>query len=264
MKVAAVQVCSTEDISRNLEACLYWIQNAKSQGAEFVLLPENFSFLGREDEKSKRVQEIQTTSEEFLKNTAKQEQIFLLGGGYAAVTGDKKVFNQAALYNPHGELVEEYQKIHLFDVAIPGKAEFLESETVQPGKDLVVADVHEFKVGLSICFDLRFGDLYREQVKIGANVLTVPAAFTQPTGEAHWHTLLRARAIENQCYVIAPAQTGTHSKTRASFGHALIVDPWGAVLADAGTEPGVALSDISLQMVEKVRLEMPLCFRSNI
>lgn len=259
MITALIQLNSKDNISENLQQCEHWIKKAAAQNAKFILLPENFSYLGNENQKLQITKTIQTESENFLKTTAKKFGIFLLGGGYAATSTDpKRVYNQSLLVNPDGHEIATYQKIHLFDVNIPGKAEFLESQTTLAGNKTITAQVENFNVGLSICYDVRFPELYQNLRKAGAHILTVPAAFTHHTGTLHWETLLRARAIENQCYVLAPTQTGVHSPTRHSYGHALIIDPLGKVLADANTEPGIITAEIDFNLIESVRKTMPV------
>ena len=250
---------STEDISENLRQCRALADAAQAQGVQFLLYPENFSFLGREDEKLARHAEIATQTEAFLANTARALGLFVLGGGYAAassVTG--KVFNRSALVAPDGSTVATYDKIHLFDAQIPDQVDLQESRAVCAGKKTVTAAVAEWNVGLSICYDVRFPELYQQLRKSGAEILTVPAAFTVPTGRAHWHTLLKARAIENQCFVLAPAQVGKHSATRASYGHTLVIDPWGEVLADGGETCGLIVADLDKTRLLAVREQMPV------
>lgn len=258
LKVALLQVQSQNNLEHNFKSCEVLAKSAKADGAEFLLLPENFSFLGNEDEKIRLSAEIETQTQEFLKNLATDLDLWVLGGGFAVASRvSHKVYNQASLVNPKGQTVAAYQKIHLFDVALP-QVQLQESKNTTPGESLITAALREWTVGLSICYDVRFPELYRALSHQGANILTVPAAFTVPTGAAHWHTLLRARAIENQCYVLAPAQTGQHSATRASFGHSLVIDPWGDILADAGEEVGYVMADLDWQRLQDVRKNMPV------
>ena len=253
---AAVQLNSTPDLDENLKQAEHWIAEAVEHGAALVGLPENFSFLGPEPEKVTRAQEIAEKSEAFLAAQAALHGITLLGGGYAVPAPSGKTFNRSLLVGPDGEIAR-YDKIHLFDVDLPEQT-FRESDTVESGTEVVVADADPLgSLGLSICYDLRFPELYRRLAQQGAHTLTVPSAFTGFTGHAHWEVLLRARAIENTCYVFAPAQCGRHFADRVSHGHALIVDPWGSMLSDAGTEPGYALAEIDPARVAEVRARIP-------
>lgn len=257
---AAVQMNSVPDVARNLIQAEDFIDLAVRQGAELISLPENFSFLGKEEEKVAQAVAIATASEKFLKTMAQRYQITLLGGGFPVPTDSPdKVYNVALLVGPDGEVLSRYEKTHLFDVNLPDGNTYQESKSVLAGSHL--PEVYPSKdfgnLGLSVCYDVRFPELYRHLSQMGAEVLFVPAAFTAYTGKDHWQVLLQARAIENTCYVIAPAQTGKHYSLRQTHGHAVIIDPWGLVLADAGEKPGVAIAPISPTRLEQVRRQMP-------
>lgn len=257
---AAVQMNSVPDVGRNLAHAEDLIDLAVRQGAELVGLPENFSFLGLESDKVAQASAIAAASEKFLKTMAQRYQITLLGGGFPVPTETSdKVFNVALLVGPDGQELARYEKAHLFDVNLPDGNTYQESKSVQSGKQLpqVYPSKELGHLGLSVCYDVRFPELYRHLSQMGAEVLFVPAAFTAYTGKDHWQILLQARAIENTCYVIAPAQTGKHYSLRQSHGHAVIIDPWGLVLADAGEEPGVAIASITPNRLEQVRRQMP-------
>lgn len=192
------------------------------------------------------------------KQMAKAENINLLVGSLAIRLNQQKCINRSYLINRAGEIITHYDKIHLFDIQLPGGKAYGESASYQPGEDLVTADLYDFKLGLSICYDLRFSDLYQALTAQGANVLIVPAAFTESTGKAHWHTLLRARAIENAAYVIAPGQTGTHHDGSKSYGHSVIIDLWGSVIAEAGSHEGTVIqANIDIEQIRKIRNQMP-------
>ena len=255
---AAVQLNSTsDDLVANLDQAATLISEAAARNAKLIALPENFSFLGPEDEKLRQASEIAAQSELFLKEQARSHHVFLLSGGHPAPAPSGKTYNRSYLVGPDGKVRAQYDKIHLFDVDLPNQT-LRESDTVEPGLKLV--HIHDDTLGclgLSICYDIRFPELYRFLAAGGADVLFVPAAFTAFTGRDHWEVLLRARAIENTCYVIAPAQCGHHFGQRESYGHALIVDPWGDVLADAGSEPGIAIAEISAKRIEDVRMTIP-------
>jgi predicted amidohydrolase len=256
---AAVQMNSSPDLQANLSQAEDLIDLAIRQGAELVCLPENFSFLGKEETKLERVEEISSASLKFLKTMAQRYQVPILGGGFPFPADGTKVLNKAVLVGVTGEVLESYEKVHLFDVNLPDGNTYRESLTVLAGQQLppVYPSKHLGNLGLSVCYDVRFPELYRHLAQMGAEVLVIPAAFTAFTGKDHWQVLLQARAIENTCYVIAPAQTGCHYARRQSHGHAMIVDPWGVVLADAGQETGVAIASIERSRLEQVRRQMP-------
>ncbi|HEY9906000.1 MAG TPA: carbon-nitrogen hydrolase family protein [Thermosynechococcaceae cyanobacterium] len=256
---AAVQMTSLPDLQKNLLQAEELIDLAVRQGAELVALPENFSFLGDEQTKQSLAETIAQESEKFLRTMAQRFQITILGGGFPVPVGNGKVYNTALLVDASGETLARYEKVHLFDVNVPDGNTYRESGTVVAG--LQMPPVHPSKelgnLGLSVCYDVRFPELYRHLSQMGAEVLFVPAAFTAYTGKDHWQVLLQARAIENTCYVIAPAQTGRHYEMRHTHGHAMIIDPWGTVLTDAGDQPGVAIAAIEPTRLEQVRRQMP-------
>lgn len=258
-RAAAVQMTSVPDLDKNLAQAEDLIDLSVRQGAELITLPENFSFLGDEDAKLAQAAAIHVASEDFLKRMARRYQVTLLGGGYPVPTKEGKLFNTALLVSPDGEELARYEKVHLFDVNLPDGNMYRESNTVVSGQQL--PEVYPSKdfgiMGLSVCYDVRFPELYRHLSQMGAEVLVIPAAFTAFTGKDHWQVLLQARAIENTCYVIAPAQTGFHNSRRQSHGHATIIDPWGVVLADAGTATGVAIAEINPSRLAQVRRQMP-------
>ena len=256
---AAVQMNSQPDLAKNLAQAEDLIDLAVKRGAELVCLPENFSFLGDEADKLTQAEQIAQQSEKFLKTMAQKYQITLLGGGFPVPTESGQVYNTALLVGQSGEELVRYEKVHLFDVNLPDGNTYKESQTVLAGLNLPpIYPSKEFgNLGLSVCYDVRFPELYRHLSQMGAEVLTIPAAFTAYTGKDHWQVLLQARAIENTCYVIAPAQTGKHYGIRQSHGHALIIDPWGIILADAGDKPSVAIAAIEPTRLDQVRRQMP-------
>ena len=257
---AAIQMTSVPNLQKNLTQAEELIDLAVRQGAELVGLPENFSFLGEETDKLAQAKVIAEESELFLKKMAQRYQITILGGGFPVpVEQTNKVYNTALLMDSNGQQISRYCKVHLFDVNVPDGNTYAESNTVMAGKEIPqVCDSPQFgKIGISVCYDVRFPELYRHMSSQGADVIFVPAAFTAFTGKDHWQVLLQARAIENTCYVIAPAQTGTHYARRQTHGHAMIIDPWGAILADAGDEPGIAIAEIDPSRLQQVRRQMP-------
>lgn len=256
---AAIQMTSVPDLQKNLAEAEELIDLAVRQGAELIGLPENFSFLGEEQDKMAQAQAIAQESEKFIKTMAQRFQVTILGGGFPVPVGNGKVYNTAVLVGSSGEELARYEKVHLFDVNVPDGNTYQESVTVLAG--LHMPPVYPSKdlgnLGLSVCYDVRFPELYRHLSQMGAEVLFIPAAFTAYTGKDHWQVLLQARAIENTCYVLAPAQTGRHYAMRQTHGHAMIIDPWGTVLADAGDKPGVAIAAIEPSRLEQVRRQMP-------
>ncbi len=259
--VAAIQMTSGHSVEDNLEAAGKLLREAKEAGAELACLPENFSFIGLKDADKLAVAEADGSGpvQQFLSETARALGLWILGGT-TVIKGDsaRRVSNTSLLLDAQGKRVARYDKIHLFDVAIPGRNEqYLESTHVTPGRKVVVADTPVGRLGLSVCYDMRFPELYRELVARGAEWLAMPAAFTVPTGRAHWETLLRARAIENLCYVVAPAQWGTHSSGRETYGDTLIVDYWGQVLARLPSGIGVITAQFDLERQAETRARFP-------
>jgi predicted amidohydrolase len=263
LRVGAVQLCSTHDLSANLARCAELTAQAAAEGAQLVVLPECFSFLGRHEGDKLPIAEALDGNGPVmgaLRELATKHGVWMLGGGTPElVRGDnKRTYNTAVTIDPRGELMARYRKIHLFDVAIPGGAVLRESDATAPGDELVVVDVAGVPVGVSICYDVRFPELYRQLVKdMGAEVLVVPAAFTAHTGAAHWHLLLRARAVENQAWVVAPAQWGRHNEKRESYGHSLVVDPWGTIVGERAEGDGVVVVTLDGAAAEKRRTQMP-------
>jgi predicted amidohydrolase len=261
-KIAAVQMTSSHIVADNLAAAGDLLREAKDLGAEIACLPENFSFIGLRDADKLQVAEADGDGpvQSFLSDTARELNMWILGGTIV-IRGDthRRVANSSLLIDAAGKRVARYDKIHLFDVSIPGRDEqYRESTHVTPGREPVIADTPVGKLGLSVCYDMRFPELYRELVTQGAEWLAMPAAFTVPTGRAHWETLLRARAIENLCYVVAPAQTGTHTSGRETYGDSLIVDYWGQVLSRLAKGTGVITAEIDLAKEAETRARFPV------
>ena len=260
MRVGVVQLTSTDDVASNPVAAERGVREAAARGAGFVALPEMFGFLRREGGSLPHAQELDGPIVAAARSWAQAASLWLLAGSFAErVPGEERVYNTSVLVSPEGEIAACYRKIHLFDVDL-GEGEqgrYRESARIAPGDQVVVADTPFGGVGLSVCYDLRFPELYREAARRGARFLTVPSAFTRETGKDHWEVLLRARAIENQAFVVAPAQCGRHSSDRTSHGRSLIIDPWGLVLAQLGDRPGVAVADCDLEELERIRTRLP-------
>jgi nitrilase len=260
-KVAAIQMTSSHVVADNLASAGALLREAKDAGALIACLPENFSFIGLKDADKLQVAEIDGSGpvQAFLSDAARSLKMWILGGTIVVRTKDSnRVANASLLIDADGNRAARYDKIHLFDVTIPGRNEqYRESAHVLPGRHPVIADTPVGKLGLSVCYDMRFPELYRELVAQGAEWLAMPAAFTVPTGRAHWETLLRARAIENLCYVVAPAQSGMHTSGRETYGDSLIVDYWGQVLERLEKGTGVITADIDLASQAESRARFP-------
>jgi predicted amidohydrolase len=268
LRVGAVQMRSSDDLAANLNVARELVARAAGEGARLVVLPECFSYLGAPgDDRTKKLATAETFERsgpvlDCLREAATRGGVWVVGGGTAEVVpGDAgRTYNTAVVVSPDGAVAARYRKIHLFDVDIPGGAVLKESDATAPGSELVVVEIGAGgpKVGLSICYDVRFPELYRALVKDrGAEVLLVPAAFTAHTGAAHWELLLRARAVEDQAYVVAAAQWGQHNAKRASFGHSCVVDPWGTVVAVQAEGDGVVMATLEEDVVGKRRTQMP-------
>jgi len=261
LRVAAIQLSSQENLEDNLAEVSGLVLRAAESGAKLVVLPENFAFLGAEADKralAERLGDLGAPIQGTLSRLARECSLTLVAGGFPEASGEPlKPFNTCAVFGPDGALLASYRKIHLFDVELPDGSSLLESSAVSPGSEPVVVDIGGFRVGLSVCYDLRFPELYRALIDRGAEVLLVPAAFTLQTGKDHWHLLLRARAVESQSWVIAAAQWGRHPKNRASYGHSLIVDPWGLVVADCSDRVGYVVADLDRDYLESIRSRFP-------
>jgi predicted amidohydrolase len=260
MWVAAVQLNSTPDQAANLARAQALVEDAASRGAQLVALPEHFACLGRDADTAAAAQPLDGSLVSRFKELAAKLRIFLLMGSFPETTpGKARPYNTSLLLGPRGQILAHYRKLHLFDVDLPGTLAHRESEYTHPGEEVVAAALPgvPFTAGLAICYDLRFPELFRLQVDQGANLLLLPAAFTATTGRDHWEVLLRARAIENLAYVVAPAQYGEHVPGRRSYGRSLIVDPWGTVLAQAPDGDGVILAQLDYERLQRLRRTLP-------
>ena len=259
---ACVQIQGSSDVERNLRVTEELVRRAAGMGCSLVTTPEATTYLGPHDRKVKLAEAVDGPTHRRLADLAAELGIHLLIGSVAErAEGDtERCHNTSLLFDPRGELVASYRKMHLFDVDIPGGVRFSESKTCSRGSELVVAETALGILGLSICYDLRFPEVYRAMRDLGAQILMVPSAFTLMTGKDHWHALLRARAIETQCYVMAPGQWGAHDDEglRRSYGHSVIIDPWGCVIAECSDGEGLCVAEIDLARVDGVRRSMPL------
>lgn len=259
LTVACVQTNSARDIADNLAMVPPLVHAARAAGASFVLLPENVAMMEPDPElwRQKALPEEGHPALAAFCTLARETGVWLLIGSLAIRIAGDKVVNRSILLDDGGRIVARYDKIHLFDVDLGGSESYRESASIAPGARAVVADTPWGRLGMSVCYDLRFAHLYRSLAKAGADFLSIPAAFTRTTGRAHWHVLQRARAIETGCYVLAPAQCGVHAMGRETFGHALIVNPWGEVLADAGEDVGFIIATIDRGAVIEARRKIP-------
>jgi len=260
-KVAAIQMTSSHLVAENLNAARALLRQAKDAGAEIACLPENFAFIGLRDTDKREIAETEGDgpAQAFLRDSARELKLWILGGTINLRDGAAgRVTNSSLLFDADGKRVARYDKIHLFDVTIPGRHDqYRESNTIVPGRHIVLADTPVGRLGLSVCYDMRFPELYRDLVAQGAEWLAMPAAFTVPTGIAHWEPILRARAIENLCYVVAPAQSGTHTSGRETYGNSLIVDYWGKILSRLETGSGVITAEFDLAKQAETRARFP-------
>jgi predicted amidohydrolase len=256
--MGAVQMTSTPDRARNVETALRLVNEAADLGARLVALPENFPYMGPEDGRRASAETIEGPTLGALREVARRRGLFIVAGSIPeSVPNPRMTANTSTVIADDGSIVATYRKIHLFDVNIPDGARYAESEVVVPGDKVVVAPTPLGRIGLTVCYDLRFPELYRKLASLGAEVITIPSAFTLFTGKDHWEVLVRARAIENLAYVVAPAQVGRHSATRQTFGNAMIVDPWGVVLARCPDGEGVCVAPFNRARLERVRQELP-------
>lgn len=256
---ACVQLRAGRDVAANTEAAVALVAAAAGDGADFVATPENTSLMEAERaplfEKAKSEEEDEALKA--LRAVARDRKIWLLIGSLPIKVAETKLANRSFLVSPEGRVAARYDKIHMFDVDLAGGESYRESRNFEAGHDAVTAELPWGRLGLSVCYDLRFAYLYRALAHAGARFLAVPSAFTRQTGEAHWHVLLRARAIETGTFVIAPAQGGRHENGRETFGHSLIVAPWGEIVAEAGTEPCVVMATIDPAKVDEARARVP-------
>ena len=258
-KIAAIQTTSGCDVDCNLVMVDGYVDAAASGGAEVVFLPECFALMASSSARLRAAAEEfgGGVIQDFMRDLARRFKVWIVAGSLPLVSEDSaRVFNSLLVYDALGNCVARYDKIHLFDVELADEAH-RESDYTAPGSRCVVAQTPAGTVGLSVCYDLRFPEIYRRLVAAGAECLVVPSAFTVPTGAAHWLPLLRARAIENSCYVIAPAQVGAHQNGRVTYGHSTVIDPWGEVIALRETEPGVLFAEVDSGKLAKVRKQLP-------
>jgi predicted amidohydrolase len=264
MKVAALQLCASDDPTANLDMTLPMVQQAAEMGAQFIATPEVTNCVSSSRRHQNNVLSLQEWDETLaeLRAAANQFGVWISVGSLALKLPDENRFtNRSFLIAPSGRIVAQYDKIHMFDVTLSETEQYRESDGYRPGDRAVIADTEFGKIGMTICYDIRFPHLFRGLAKSGASILLIPAAFARPTGRAHWEVLLRARAIETGCFVIAAAQTGEHKTSlgqpRKTYGHSMIVSPWGEILADAGEDQSIIYAELDLSLVESTRARVP-------
>jgi predicted amidohydrolase len=258
-RVGLIQMRSGRIPAANTDAAIRLIGEAKASGADYVQTPEmtNIMEVKRQEMFAAIAPEESDASLAAFRETARTQRLWVHVGSLAIKISPDKAVNRSLLIDPRGEIVARYDKIHMFDVDLAGGESYRESRNYRPGEIAIATDLPWGRLGLTICYDLRFPALYRALAEAGASFLAIPSAFTRQTGEAHWHVLMRARAIENTCYVLAAAQGGAHENGRETFGHSLVVDPWGRVIAEGGTEPGVVMAEIKVAEVATARGRLP-------
>ena len=257
-RAACVQVTAGAEMAANLEAAGALVRAARKAGAEFVALPENVALMAARSAEVRAAAQPESAhpAPGYFRALARETGVWLLAGSIG-VAADGKVANRSLLLDPAGVIVGRYDKIHMFDVDLPSGQSYRESESFAPGGAAVLCELPWGPIGLSVCYDLRFPGLYRTLAQAGARFLAIPSAFTRETGRAHWHVLVRARAIETGCFVFAPCQWGSHPGQRTTYGHSLIVSPWGEVLADGGEDTGFIMADIDTALVDEARAAIP-------
>ncbi|MFC4409969.1 carbon-nitrogen hydrolase family protein [Chungangia koreensis] len=258
MKVAVVQMNTKSNKEENLQKAEGFIRQAADNGATLVSLPEYFNYMGEEAGKLANAEEIANgQTVELLSDLAKQNEIYIHAGSMIEKHSEQKSYNTSLVIAPNGKIIGKYHKIHLFDIAINGVSSYMESNSIEGGDSSEMVELPFGKAGMAICYDLRFPELFRKYALEGCNILFLPAAFTQYTGMLHWETLLRARAIENQCYVIAAGQIGSHLPGKVCYGNSMIIDPWGTVVARAPEKEGVIYAELEEERVKSARESIP-------
>ena len=257
-RAACIQNTATRDIETNIDWVCERIDEAAAAGAEFIALPETVGLIEPVNEQipAATYAEADDIGLAAFRHRAREHGVTILVGSQL-ILEHEKIFNRCFLIDASGDIRARYNKLHMFDIELKNGEAYRESDAIEPGDKAVVVETSLGQLGLSICYDLRFAALYRALAQAGAQFITIPAAFTQTTGQAHWHTLVRARAIETGAFIIAPNQCGHHADKRYSFGHSLIIDPWGEILADGGAEPGVIYAEIDLDRVQQARDRIP-------
>lgn len=258
MKAAVVQVHIEENLEENIATCIDLVGQAAAAGADLIVLPEAIDYLGDKEGVPSIKSDIPGPVSDRFAAAARDHGVWLLAGSiHENIPGGDRTYNTSVLFDRSGNEVARYRKLHLYDVQIPGRVDALESATIAPGSEVVTADIEGHTAGLTICYDIRFPELYRELAERGAEIVFLPAAFMLYTGKDHWEPLIRARAIENQCFMLASGQQGLSKNGRATYGRSMIVDPWGTVIATAQDGNGFAIAELDFERLRKIRRELP-------
>jgi predicted amidohydrolase len=259
--IAAIQMCSSDDVDDNLKMAASLIETAANNGARLVVLPEMFALISNQSSAKIAIKEPLGDGkiQSFLSEQAKRNGVYLVGGTIPISANETKISAACLVYNDQGQRIAHYNKIHLFDVALPDKETHQESALIQPGNKLTVVDTPFGKIGLAICYDVRFPELFRSLFHRGAEIIILPSAFTMITGKAHWEVLTRARAIENFCYLVGACQGGDHASGRKTYGHSLIIEPWGNMVSQlANQETGIIYAELNLSKIQEARAAIPI------
>lgn len=256
MLVSAIQLNSGQDKEENVRKAIHYIEKAAGQGAKLIVLPEYMNYISSKPAALKYAETIPGPTTNLLMKKAKELDVFIHCGSMLEYFNDEKAYNTSVLINNQGEIEAKYRKIHLFDLDVEGVVTYKESDLIEPGNEIISAETSIGNIGLSICYDLRFPELYRNLMLQGSEIVTVPAAFNQNTGIHHWETLLKARAIENQCYIIAAGQIGSY-EGKPTFGSSMIIDPWGIVVARASDMEGYIIADVNKEYISRLRKQLP-------
>jgi len=258
MQVSCIQMCSSNKHQNNLDKIDVFLKEIAKNGSKLAILPENFSFISQNKQEILENSENSHLTLKFLSQKAKQYHLWIIAGSIFFPTKHiEKLYNRCPVFAPDGTQHTSYDKIHLFDVDL-GTEQWQESQSIEAGNKPISVHINdEWQAGLSICYDVRFPELYRHYSSQGCNILTVAAAFTVPTGKAHWKTLLRARAIENQCYLLASAQQGKHNDGRETYGHSMIIDPWGKIIAELADGEGIITAKLDRSLIQNIRTKLP-------
>lgn len=256
MKIGLAQMNSRDNKEDNLKSAEALIDEMAEEGAELIVLPEYFLYLGPDDGVRRNAEPVTGTSVNRIRQKAIDHKVYIHAGSFPEQDG-KAIYNTSVVFNPEGGMIAKYRKIHMFDVKLPGGAVVSESETMTPGSEIVTVSINGINVGLTICYDLRFPELFRHLALAGSQLIVVPSAFTMETGRDHWQLLLRARAVENLCWIAAPAQCGTAPPDQRTYGRSMLVNPWGLVVGQASDAVTCIVADIDMSILQNIRTSFP-------
>ncbi len=259
LRIAVVQMCSRADMNANLDQVAEQIERAAARQCQCVILPENFALMGADLNTKRQAAEMPGTGpiQKYLADSARNAGLYIVGGTLLTHAPTGKFYAACCVYDPKGDLIGCYHKMHLFDVQLSEQERYMESDEIVPGMEQVTFMIGAFNIAPAVCYDIRFPEFFRKLSSEGVHLFVIPSAFTDTTGRAHWEVLIRARAIENQCFIAAANQTGQHQNNRHTFGYSMIVDPWGKVLAQAEKQPALIVCDLHMQRLKQVRQDLP-------